>query len=209
VGNNGQITAAAAQFSSAVCGTVTNLSSAQALSKPSGTTMSGGYAGIGWQTTVSNLSQSIQNLWITVLDMRCVINDLKNCCGQIDCSKFILDFTVTADNSRQNVTLNFVGKMSFPGTGFTNATGTNASKITISDGINTITVNNVDLISLLTNNSGLVIPVAGSGVSGALETSRSYTITVFGTILKDGTSCNKSVVKYSYPGCPSITLTIS
>jgi hypothetical protein len=210
VGNNTQLGGASAQHSAAVCPSITNLSNAQALSKASGTTMAGAYGALGWNSVVTNLSQSIQNLWITVLDIRCVVTDLRNCCGQVDCSKFILDYTVTADATRQNVTLNFVGKMSFPGTGFSNVTGTNASKVTISDGTNSIVVPNIDLVSLLTNSSGLVIPVAGGNISSPLNTSNRYTVTVFGSIVKDNVTCaGKETVKYNDPPCLPLSFTLT
>lgn len=200
VGSNNQLVAAAGQFSSAVCPGGTNLNTAQALSKATGTTMAGAYASLGWNSTVANLSQSIQNLWITVHDMRCVINDLKQCCGQVDCSKFLLNnYTVSTDLTRQNVTLDFTN-MSFPGTGFTNATSVK-SMVTITDDVSTITYEIPNFVGLLTNPT-LVIPVAGSGVTSPLNPARTYTIRVRAGITKDGTTCDKSSdPKYSYISC--------
>lgn len=206
VGTNTQVIAAAAQFSSAVCSNSTNLNTAQALSKATGTTMAGAYASLGWNSTVANLSQSIQNLWITVHDMRCVINDLKQCCGQVDCSKFILEgYTITTDTTRQNVTLDF-SSMAFPGTGFTNSTSI-TSKVTITDDINTITYPFPNFVGLLTNPI-VVIPVAGNGVTGGLNTARTYKIIVQAGITKDGVTCNKTTEpRYNYVACtaPQIT----
>ena len=185
VGNNAQLVAAAGQFSSAVCSNSTNLNNAQALSKATGTTMAGAYASLGWNSTVANLSQSIQNLWITVHDMRCVINDLRQCCGQFDCSKFNLSYTITTDSTRQNVIIDF-SKTSFPGTGFTNSTSL-TSEITITDGINTIK-EGLQMTSIATNPIK-TIPV--TGMVGALNPARTYTINVQAGITKDGTTCNK------------------
>jgi len=131
----------------------------------------------GWNSTVVNLAQSIQNLWITVMDMRCIVTDLKNCCGQVDCSGFILDYEISTDVNRQNVTINFFNKMFFPGTGYANCTGTD---------------------------TGQVIQVAGTGITSPLNTSRTYTIKVYGCISKDGKTCYKEAVKYNYPPCANI-----
>lgn len=199
LGSNTQI-GSASVTPSAVCATISNLNTAPALSKP-GSTMS---SYTGWNSTVVNLAQSIQNLWITVMDMRCVVTDLKNCCGQVDCSGFILDYEISTDVNRQNVTINFFNKMFFPGTGYANCTGTDTAKIEITDGINTITLNAVDLIALRTNSSGQVIQVAGTGITSPLNTSRTYTIKVYGCITKDGKTCYKEAVKYNYPPCANI-----
>ena len=48
----------------------------------------------GWNNTINTVAQSMQNLWLTVCDIRGVINDLKNCCGAANCSSFLLGFTV-------------------------------------------------------------------------------------------------------------------
>jgi len=221
VGNNTQIGAATGQPSTSICSSILNvngLNGAQPLSKPSGTTMAGAYGASGWNSVVTNLSQSIQNLWITVLDMRCVINDLRSCCGAVDCSKFILDFTTGVDVTRQNVTLNFVNKMSFPGTGFVNGTGANKPKVIIinrvgvnpNENFNLTTENyiiqDLDLVSLLT--SGPVqIPVFGSGVTNPLDPTKPYAIIVRGSIVKDGIDCNKETIKYSYVSCPVVQIT--
>ena len=205
VGTNTQIVAAATQFSAAVCPSISNLNTTQALAKATGTTMAGGYASLGWNSTVANLSQSVQNLWITVMDMRCVIKDLRDCCGKVDCSKFIISYTVTTDPSRQNVTLDFSG-LSLPGTGFSNSTSIQA-KVTITDETNTITYLFPNFVGLVSSPI-VTIPVAGSGVTGALDTAKRYRINVQAGITKDGITCDKAgeLPKYNYPPCPTITV---
>jgi len=185
LGTNTQIGSASA-VPAAVCGAVNNLNTAAALSKP-GSTMS---SYTGWNSTVVNLAQSVQNLWITVMDMRCIIADLKNCCGQVDCSAYILDYEVSTDANRQNVTINFFNKLFFPSTtGVTNGTGSEKPKLEITDGINTIVNNDIDLVALRTNTNGFTIQVFGTGVTSSLNPSRTYTIKVTGAIVKDGKTC--------------------
>ena len=204
VGTNTQISTAAAAHSLTVCPAVSNLSSAQALSKSTGTTMVGAYASLGWNSTISNLSQSIQNLWITVLDMRCVIKDLQNCCGQTDCSKFILDFDLSTNVSRTEITLNFLNKSILPGTGYSNSTGSDSPYIIITDGIKEIKQQLFDFIAAVSNPSGVTITVSGQNVTNSLDPSRSYKVTVYGSIIKDGKGCAKSLDKTTNPPCPTI-----
>lgn len=196
LGSNTQI-GSASVVPAAICTTVSNLNTAAALAKP-GSTMS---SYVGWNSTVINLAQSVQNLWITVMDMRCVINDLKNCCGQFDCSAFVLDYEVSTDASRQNVTINFFNKLIFPSTtGVTNGTGSEKPRLEITDGINTIVNNDIDLVALRTNSNGLTIQV------NTLDPSRTYTVTVSGAIVKDGKSCFKEPRdKTIFPPCNPIT----
>lgn len=197
LGTNNALTAAAAQQCA-------NLGAQNALSQ------AGTLASIsGWNNSITNIAQSFQNLWITVCDMRAAINDLKNCCSQVDCSQFILAYTASANNLRQEVYLDFNPGTVIPA-GFTNCSQL-GSLVTISDGTTTKQFR-VDLVSLASSNNIFTAVVAGSGVSGAaLNTSLTYTITVDGCITKDGKECNKSTVRTILVPCPivsSVTATL-
>jgi hypothetical protein len=197
LGPNTALTAAAAQQCA-------NLAAQNALSQ-AGTL--GSLA--GWNGSPSNLAQSFQNLWITVCDMRAAINDLKNCCSQVDCSQFILAYTASANNLRQEVYLDFNPGTIIPA-GFTNCSQL-GSLVTISDGTTTKEFR-VDLVSLASSNNTFTAIVAGSGVSGAaLNPSLTYTITVNGCITKDGKACEKATVRTILVPCPvvsSVTATL-
>lgn len=189
LGTNTQITAATA----AQCA---SLSSANALSQP------GVMSSItGWNSTVTNMAQAFQNLWITVCDMRATIAALKNCCGQVDCTQFILSFDASANNDRTEVTLDFNPGTIIPA-GFANAVA--GSTVVISDGTNqkTFTIN----LTSLAASGTFVAVVAGGSVSGqALNTSQPYTITVNGNIVKDGQACSKTANRTISVPCPIIT----
>lgn len=191
LGTNNALTAAAAQQCA-------NLGAQNALSQ-AGTLSSLA----GWNNTITNLAQSFQNLWITVCDMRAAINDLKNCCNQVDCSQFILGYTAATNNLRQEVYLDFNPGTIIPA-GFSNCSQL-GSLVTISDGVNTKEFR-VDLVSLASSNNTFTAIVAGGGVSGvALNTSLQYTVTVNGCIVKDGKTCDKSVVRTISVPCPIVS----
>lgn len=191
LGTNNALTAAAAQQCA-------NLGAQNALSQ-AGTLSSIA----GWNGTISNMAQSFQNLWITVCDMRAAINDLKNCCSQVDCTQFILGYTASANALRQEVYLDFNPGTTIPA-GFANCSQL-GSLVTISDGVTTKEFR-VDLVTLASGNSVFTAIVAGAGVSGAaLNTSLSYTVTVNGCIVKDGKTCEKSVVRTISVPCPIVS----
>jgi hypothetical protein len=157
----------------------------------------------GWNSTFTNLAQSFQNLWITVCDMRAAINDLKNCCSQVDCSQFILGYTASANNLRQEVYLDFNPGTIIPA-GFANCSQL-GSLVTISDGVNSKDFR-VDLVTLASSTNTFTAAVAGSGVTGVtLNTSLPYTVTVNGCIVKDGKTCEKSVVRTISVPCPIVS----
>lgn len=140
----------------------------------------------GWNNVISNMAQSMQNLWLTVCDMRAAMYDLKNCCGAADCSAFFLVYTANTDLARNNVTLIFNAGTVIP-SGFTNCPL--LSTVTITDGIGNTYTNSIDLVSLSTNPLGITFDVSTS----SLNTAMPYTVIVDGCIVKNNSSCTKTV----------------
>ena len=189
LGSNSQITAATAQQCSA-------LNSATALSQAG--TMS---SLTGWNISTTSMAQAFQNLWITVCDMRSVIADLKNCCGQADCSQFILACDASANNDRTVVTLDFNPGTIIP-SGYANSPA--GSTVVISDG--TITKNfPLDLITFAASGVFTATVAGGSVVGAALNTSQPYSITITGNITKSGQACSKTLLKTISVPCPIVT----
>lgn len=187
LGTNTQLTSAAAQF-------CTNLGAQNALSQ------AGTLSGLtGWNATVSNVAQSMQNLWLTVCDMRSAINDLKNCCNTVDCSQFVLNFTASANNDRTVVTLFFQGLLVVP-SGFANC-NQQGSKVTITDSAGKQFIGYVDLVAAATDADGVPFTVSGASLNPSLT----YTVVVEGCLSKSGQTCTKTVTKTVVPPCPIIT----
>jgi hypothetical protein len=135
--------------------------------------------------------------------MRAAINDLKNCCSQVDCSQFILGYTASANNLRQEVYLDFNPGTTIPA-GFANCSQL-GSLVTISDGVNSKDFR-VDLVALASSTNTFTAAVAGSGVTGVtLNTSLPYTVTVNGCIVKDGKTCDKSIIRTISVPCPIVS----
>lgn len=189
LGSNSQITAATAQQCAA-------LNSATALSQAG--TMS---SLTGWNISTTSMAQAFQNLWITVCDMRSAIADLKNCCGQADCTQFILACDASANNDRTVVTLDFNPGTIIP-SGYTNSSA--GSTVVISDG--TITKNfPLDLVTFAASGVFTATVAGGSVVGAALNTSQPYSITITGNITKSGQACSKTLLKTISVPCPMVT----
>lgn len=154
----------------------------------------------GWNNTVANLAQSIQNMWVTVCDMRDAIISLKNCCA-VDCSAFILGYTAIEDGSRNLVTLTFNSYTIIP-SGFSNCPL--LSTVTITDGDGKTYTNTFDLLTQSTNPSGIQFDTTATGLNPNLP----HTITVDGCITKDGETCEKTV-SYVLPVPTTTTTTTS
>lgn len=195
LGSNQVLTAAIAQQCQ-------NLGAAAALSS-TGTVSSL----TGWNATTSNVGQSLQNLWVVLCDMRQAIYDVKQCCGQVDCSAFLLGFTAAANEARTQVTVFFNGGGTVIPSGFTNCTAL-GSKITIKDASGNTYTDNVNLVTAVSDTDGITYTVSGA----SLNPSQAYTITVEGCLTKNGNTCSKTAnftVSVPCPVISSVTATLS
>lgn len=188
VGTNTAITAAAAKQ-------CTQLSILPSLSS---TGTMGNLA--GWKPTVTTLSDSIFNLWLTVCDMRGAIASLKDCCGTVDCSAIIIDFTVAANTNRDQVTLFFNGLTSIPAT-YTECTQL-GSKLTITDSAGKAFTTNIQVVANKNNTAGVAVSLTGSG----LNTTLNYTVKLEACVAYNGKSCTKDVTKQLFAPCTNITI---
>lgn len=154
----------------------------------------------GWKPTVTTLSDSIFNLWLTVCDMRGAIASLKDCCGTVDCSVVIIDYTVAANSNRDQVTLFFNGLTSIPAS-YTECTQL-GSKLTITDSAGKSFTTNIQVVANKTNVSGVAVSLSGSG----LNTTLNYTVKLEACVGFNGKSCTKDVTKQLFAPCTNITI---
>lgn len=173
-----------------------NLGALTALSQPG--TMS---SLPGWNNVVNTVAQSMQNLWITVCDMRGVINDLRNCCGESNCSAFFLGYT-SALTATNEVTLTFNAFTVIPA-GYSNCP--TLSTVTITDNDGHTYANTLDLVTASTNPSGVAFNVTTAGLNAALP----WTITVTGCIVNDAGTCSKTIVQVLPSAATTTTTTIA
>lgn len=153
---------------------------------------SGNMSGIpGWNNSVNNLAQSIQNLWITVCDMRTAVNTIKQNIVP-DCSQFILGYQVIRLSGGEQIKLVFNSDTTIP-SGFTNCSG--LSTVSITDGVYTVD-HTLDLTAVVAAGAtGITYTIVGTGINMSLP----ITVTVVGCLIKDSVTCSKTVTNISYP----------
>lgn len=154
----------------------------------------------GWKTSVTTLSDSIYNLWLTVSDMRAAMQQvLTSGGGATGCSGFILKFAAAADNLRQNVTLIFHNLTVIP-SGYTDCDLAGAI-VTITDNQGKTYTSRAVLTTEVGNASGRTYPISTAG----LNTASPFTVTVDACVIKDGISCNKTFTQIVSVPCPVVT----
>lgn len=61
----------------------------------------------GWQTSPSNLAQSVNNLWIAFCDLRGRVVTIEDTCCAVSCKDVLIGFTVTLSDDRTTATVRF------------------------------------------------------------------------------------------------------
>ena len=196
-----------------VLGTNTALSAAvaqqcQGLGASNALSVAGTISGLpGWNANSTTIASAVQNLWVVLCDMRQTIYDIKNTVGQTDCSAFLLGFTAACNEARTTVTVYFNGGGTVIPSGFTNCTAL-GSKITIADTSGHVYTDNVNLVTAVSNSSGITFTVSGA----SLNAGQNYLITVEGCLTKNGNTCSKTATYTVSVPCPvisSVTATLS
>lgn len=152
-----------------------------------------------WNNSISSFAQSMQNLWITVCDMRDAMYALKNCCAP-DCSSFLFNYYSTINEGRTDVTVYFDGYGTVIPTGFTDCP--TLTSITITDGAGHIYS---DTFSLITNITSFTILALVEDYN--LDIALPYTITINACVIKDGITCSRSVTQVLNPPTTTTTTT--
>lgn len=147
-----------------------------------------------WNNSISSFAQSMQNMWITVCDMRDAMYALKECCAP-DCSSFLFNYYSTINTGRTTVIVYFDGYGTVVPPGFTDCP--TLSTITITDGAGHTYSSTFSLIS---NLEGYTTPDLVSGYGFDIDLP--YTITVNACVIKDGITCSRSVTQVLNPTTP-------
>jgi hypothetical protein len=209
-----------------------NLTNAVALASPT-STMGSYYAGAGgWVNTTTNMAQSLQNLWITVCDLRSAVRLIQTTCCKISCDDIIVDFDIVrTTNTLGNPVIQFFfypktvipdtwydcNQSANPVSGPTNPYPFKGNTVTIKD-----TAGHSYQISIPLRSQDLtdgILPdfIAGGGLpyevvltASPLDLSLDWTITGDICVTDGTTSCVKCVsvdAPYVPTGCCLITAT--
>lgn len=153
----------------------------------------------GWKPSVTTLSDSIFNLWLTVCDMRSSIAGIKASLAVLDCSSIIIDFVASTNTNRDQVTLNFAGLTSIPIT--LSECSQQGSKLTITDADSKVYTTFVQVVA--NKNGSVSVSLSGSG----LNTTKNYTVKLEPCVKNtEGKTCEKVVTKTLFAPCTDIII---
>lgn len=154
----------------------------------------------GWEGTVNNLAHAMNNMWLTICDIRSAIKTIQaNCCpGACDG----VDVTMIGTLAVDTLTLVFNG--SIPA-GYTSCAA-GGSLVTITDANGASTKQTVNVVSNLNNAAGIDIDLSATPVDTALNLSISMELCVKDS---EGTQCSQiltdSITNTSL--CPTVNYT--
>lgn len=155
----------------------------------------------GWVITPTTVSDSMLNLWLTVCDMRAAVRNIQVNCCPTGCDGVEVNVTMDVTGGGTNLVLYFTGAIP---SGFVPCGG-GSTLFTISDGINTTTVN-LDFVPYMNDPFGYSFPFP-VGLNPSANLTVSATICMYEA--STGTTCS-SCVSYTYintASCPELTLT--
>lgn len=177
------VTGLPTELSQAIGKQCVNLNTSPALSQPG--TMS---AISGWKNTVSTVADSLNNIWLTICDMRAAVAAVKTCCDPT-CADVVIDFLVSIADNGATGKLYFAGYTHLP-TGFTNCSPS-GSVLTITDGMGGTYTLNVDIVTASASNDPITIDFTITG----LAPGATYSFSLASCMSNSSLTCNKTVIK--------------
>lgn len=137
----------------------------------------------GWNIGVTNVAQSLTNMWLTICDIRAAVKTIQDTCCSSNCNDVVFSLSGTYGNDI--ITLNFNGS-SIP-TGFTEC-NPNGALVTISDGTGTVYTTRVQVLDALDASGTTQVNIAASGLNEYM----SYSATVALCVTNGDITCEKS-----------------
>lgn len=138
----------------------------------------------GWNTTVTNVAQSLTNMWLTICDIRAAVKTIQQTCCTFNCNDVLL--AVTGNYNSNILTLNFNG--SFVPSGFTECNPSGAL-VLVEDGTGAVYTTRVQVLNALGGNGTEQIDLSASGLNSMMA----YTITVTLCVTDGTNTCEKSI----------------
>lgn len=155
----------------------------------------------GWINPVATLADSVNNLWLTICDIRAAVLNIQTNCCPTGCSGVILTMSIDLDGSDLNIYMNGT----IP-SGFLQCTGTTAFRI--EDAFGAYVIVYADISIFLNSITGYSVNLASS----ALDLTSSITVTATPCLNNGitGAHCEYTLVEDVYNGaalCPTMTYT--
>ena len=145
----------------------------------------------GWKNTIQTLSDSINNMWITICDMRAGITAALACCPS-GCSQTTIGYSVVISGSGPtlNAKVVLMGMSTIPSS-FNDCASPGGSNLVITDASGNSYTYPVNVAQAATNPSGISIPLSGTPLSAISPT---FTFTLNSCLTDGKSTCSKSTV---------------
>lgn len=154
----------------------------------------------GWSSEVNNLADAINNMWLTICDMRAAIKNIQaNCCPSV-CNDVNIQVNASLEGTN-TLKLYFTGIAA----GFTQC-DPSGTVFTISDSNGNTITDTINVISNLNNTTGVSIDLTGTPVNSSLDLTITSTLCLENT---EGSQCQSILSTYltNTANCPAINLT--
>lgn len=177
------VTGTPSQLSAAVAKQCSGLNSADRL----------GAAGVmssisGWVSSVSTVSDAINNMWLTLCDLRDGVAAIQGCCT-VTCADVIVDFFVSIVDNGATARIWFSGYSTIP-SGFTDC-NVAGSPMTLSDGVGGTYLINIDLAAAAADPNPIEVDLTATPLSSEFT----YTFTLDSCLTNEDITCNKTVIR--------------
>lgn len=156
----------------------------------------------GWVGTVTNLSESLQNLWITVIDIRAALEPLIPA-PTAGCAGITIDFGVSMNGSNQMLKIFLFGYSTIPA-GFNNC-DLGGSVVDIEDEAGNTFSTLINLTSQINNALGFQIDLSGTPLNTALN----MDVTINACLTNGVDTCNDVVTHTAIntiSKCPGVVI---
>ena len=138
----------------------------------------------GWNTSVSNVAQSLTNMWLTICDIRAAVKQIQQNCCSFNCDDVLL--FVTGNLNSQILTLNFTGSSAPAGFDECNANG---ALVLVEDGTGTTYTTRVQVLDAVASTGTAQIDLSSSGLNALMA----YTVTITFCVTDGTNTCEKTV----------------
>ena len=144
----------------------------------------------GWKPEISTLSDTVNNMWLTINDMRGAVSYITENCCKVGCDSVKVDFDIKLDDTRTEMTLFFASKCKIP-TGFKDC-NILGNVVTITDKAGNTHEAYVKVAEEALNVEGIMINLKDNS---AIDPNSDYTISMEACMTDGSMTCQKCINK--------------
>jgi hypothetical protein len=150
----------------------------------------------GWVNNPQSIADTLNNLWLTICDIRNRVDDL-GVVTSVKCTDLIIDFLLSLNQQRTSASLTFAGLSTIP-SGLTEQSGTKV-RISWNNGANFVDV--PFTLGNFTSPDGGPFEINLASLTPDVPSDKDLTFTLTTTYAGSGLTCSKTAVKTSTFSC--------